>query len=278
MNYRHVFHAGNFADVFKHIVLARILRHLAEKPQSYRVIDTHAGAGLYDLAGALANRTGEWRNGIGRLFPDVAGAAADPLIGPYLKAIAAHNAGGKLRSYPGSPLIALALMRPQDRLTACELEPHAATALTRRMVREKRAKVLAIDGFTALNAYIPPAERRGVVLIDPPFEDKDEFSRLLVAIERAYHKWAGGTYMLWYPVKDAAAPRFVSRARRLGIQKILRAELHVASPQADRLTACGLLIVNPPWRLDEELGRLMPDLVKRLAQGNSARFLVESMN
>jgi 23S rRNA (adenine2030-N6)-methyltransferase len=275
MNYRHVFHAGNFADVFKHIVLTCILQHLAEKPQPYRVIDTHAGVGHYDLAGALANRTGEWRDGIGRLLPAGPGSDADPLLKPYLDAVASQNSEGKLRAYPGSPLIALALMRLQDRLTACELEPHAAAALARNLRHDKRAKAITIDGFKALNAYLPPSERRGLVLIDPPFEGKDEFDRVLSAIAGARRKWSGGIYMLWYPVKDAAAPAFIRSLRGLGIPKILRVEFHVAAPQPDRLVACGLVIVNPPWRLAEELGRMMPDLVKQLAQGNGARFLVE---
>jgi 23S rRNA (adenine2030-N6)-methyltransferase len=275
MNYRHVFHAGNFADVFKHAVLARILRQLAEKPQPYRVIDTHAGAGLYELTGALANRTGEWREGIGRLFPDPAAGDLDPVFSAYLEAVAAQNPAGKLRTYPGSPVIALALMRPQDRLTACELEPHAAAALTRNLRRDTRAKAVAIDGFTALNAYIPPVERRGLVLIDPPFEDRDEFSRLSTALAGAHRKWASGIYVIWYPVKDAAAPAFIRSLRAQAIPKILRVELHVAAPAPDKLTACGLVIVNPPWRLDEELARLLPELVKRLRQGSGARFLLE---
>lgn len=275
MNYRHAFHAGNFADVFKHVILIRILGHLCEKPQAYRVIDTHAGAGLYDLAGAFANRTGEWRDGIGKLFPREE-KKGDPLLERYLDVIAAHNLTGELRSYPGSPLIALAMMRPQDRLTACELEPHAAAALSRRLKNDKRAKVITIDGFTALNAYVPPVERRGLVLIDPPFEEQDEFDRVLMALERACRKWPGGTYLLWYPVKDAAASRFVRQARRLGIEKMLRVELHLAPPDARRLTACGLLVVNPPWRLPDELKELMAEMVRRLGQSRASRSIIES--
>ncbi len=276
MNYRHIFHAGNFADVFKHAVLACVLRHMAEKPQPYRVIDTHAGAGLYDLTGPLARRTDEWRDGIGKLLPVAAGTDVDPLLKPYLDAVAVQNSGATLRSYPGSSLIALALMRPQDRLTACDIEPHAAAALTRNLRRDSRAKAVAIDGYTALNAYIPPPERRGVVLIDPPFEDKDEFSRLTSALGRAYGKWPGGIYMVWYPVKDAAAPAFIRSMRQLDIPKLLRVELHISAPTSDRLAACGLLVINPPWRLGDELGRLMPGLVKQLGQGPDARFVLES--
>jgi 23S rRNA (adenine2030-N6)-methyltransferase len=275
MNYRHVFHAGNFADVFKHAILTRILLHLNEKPQPYRVIDTHAGAGLYDLSGSLANRTGEWRDGIGRLMPEGGAPAVGDLLKPLLDAVAAHNRSGKLRTYPGSPAVALSVMRPQDRLTACELEPHAAAALTRNLHGDKRATAIEIDGFAALKAYLPPAERRGLVLIDPPFEDKEEFSRLVAVLEAALRKWPTGIYAIWYPVKDAAAPAFVKSIRRLGIPKVLRAELHIAAPQADKLTACGLLTINPPWRLASEFDRLLPELVERLRRDKGARYLSE---
>jgi 23S rRNA (adenine2030-N6)-methyltransferase len=277
MNYRHAFHAGNFADVFKHVTLVYILRYLNEKPQAYRVIDTHAGNGLYDLSGAIANRTSEWRDGIGKLFPPEPSLCANTVIAPYLDVIARQNAPGTLRRYPGSPLIALAVMRSQDRLTACEVEPHASSSLTRRLAGDRRAKVLPIDGFAALNAHLPPLERRGLVLIDPPFEKKDEFSGLLFALERSYRKWPGGIYMLWYPVKDDGAPRFVRQLGRLGIDKILRMELHIAPPSAGGLTACGLAIVNPPWQLADHMKAALPELVQRLGQTPGARFILEPL-
>ena len=176
MNYRHAFHAGNFADVFKHAVLVRILLHLREKPAPFRVIDTHAGAGLYDLTGPEASRTGEWRQGIERVRAAPLAPEAASLLAPYLQAIAAFNPGERLVRYPGSPLLALRLMRAQDRLTACELEPSASAALERALAGDPRATAVAIDGWVALNAYLPPKERRGLVLIDPPFEQPDEFS------------------------------------------------------------------------------------------------------
>src|SRR5215471_3105059 len=174
MNYRHAFHAGNFADVLKHAVLSRILVHLGEKAAAYRVIATHAGAGLYDLTAEPATRTGEWRDGIGRLVGASLPDDIRALLAPYLAVVAAANPGGGLARYPGSPLIALGLMRPQDRLVACELEPGAAAALAAELRRDTRARAVAIDGWTALNAYVPPKERRGIVLIDPPYEDKHE--------------------------------------------------------------------------------------------------------
>jgi 23S rRNA (adenine2030-N6)-methyltransferase len=271
MNYRHAFHAGNFADVLKHAVLVRILLHLGEKPAAFRVIDTHAGAGRYDLSSTAATRTGEWRDGIGRLLDATLPDDVRGLLAPYLAAVAAANGGGGLRYYPGSPLIALSLMRPQDRMVACELEPHAASALAANLRRDRCARAVAIDGWTALNAYVPPPERRGLVLIDPPYEDKNEFVRLADALAAAQRKWPTGIFLVWYPIKDRLGPdRLASVLRRSGAgkaaPKILRAELEWAPDEARAgLAGAGLVIVNPPWRLDEELGRMLPAL--RIALG-----------
>src|SRR4051812_12141589 len=226
MNYRHAFHAGNFADVVKHATLARILVHLRDKERGFRVIDTHAGAGLYDLASQEASRTGEWREGIGQLMEARLSPNVEALVAPYLAAVAAANAGTELRRYPGSPLIALTLMRPQDRLVACELEPGAAAALAANLRHDARARTVPIDGWMALNAYVPPKERRGVVVVDPPYEDKNEFMRLADAVAAAHRKWATGVFLLWYPIKDRAGPdRLAGALRRSGVGKILRAEL-----------------------------------------------------
>jgi 23S rRNA (adenine2030-N6)-methyltransferase len=206
MNYRHAFHAGNFADVLKHAVLVRILLHLRAKPAAFRVIDTHAGAGRYDLGGPEATRSLEWREGIERLVAAPIGEPARLLLGPYLNAIAAFNNPGSLTCYPGSPALVRAFLRAQDRLLACELEPNAAAALARYLAGDRRSKALAIDGWTALHAYVPPKERRGLVLVDPSFEDAGDFARLGEALEAAQRKWAGGTYLLWYPVKERAGP------------------------------------------------------------------------
>ncbi len=262
MNYRHAFHAGNFADVVKHAALARILVHLGDKAQAFRVIDTHAGAGLYDLSSAAASRTGEWRDGIGRLVAATLAPDIQALLAPYLAAVAALNPAGELRRYPGSPLIALSLMRPQDRLVACELEPRAAAALAANLRRDSRARAVAIDGFVALKAYVPPKERRGVVLIDPPYEDKVEFARLAETLAAAYRKWATGVFVLWYPITDRAGPdRLAAALHRSSIRKVLRAELEW--PPADgikRLAGTGLIVVSPPWRLADELAQLLPVL------------------
>jgi 23S rRNA (adenine2030-N6)-methyltransferase len=282
MNYRHAFHAGNFADVVKHATLARILVHLAEKAAAFRVIDTHAGAGTYDLAAEAARRTAEWRDGIGRLAAASVSAEVAALLAPYLAAVAAANgretltADAELRHYPGSPLIALSLMRPQDRLVACELEPRAAAALAASLRRDRRARAVAIDGWLALNAYVPPQERRGVVLIDPPYEAKDEFARLADALMAAHRKWATGVFLLWYPIKDRVGPDLLAAAlRRSIIAKILRAELSwPADAASGRLSGTGLIVVNPPWRLADELARLLPvfQTVLGNAPGGRARI------
>src|SRR6185437_9616236 len=201
MNYRHAFHAGNFADVIKHIVLVRILTYLQEKQAAFRVIDTHAGAGVYDLAGEEAERGGEWLIGIARVMQARFSQAALPLVAPYLDIVRAFNMPPDIKVYPGSPLIARALLRPQDRLTACELEPNARKQLTEALRKDTQARVVDLDGWVALSAFVPPNERRGLVLIDPPFEARDEFERMANGFATAFAKWPTGSYLLWYPAK-----------------------------------------------------------------------------
>jgi 23S rRNA (adenine2030-N6)-methyltransferase len=275
MNYRHVFHAGNFADVFKHAVMARILVHLCEKLQPFRVLDTHAGTGLYDLEGMQASRTGEWREGIGRLLQQKPAGDAGALLKPYLDAVAALNAKDTLKFYPGSPQLALSLMREQDRLIACELEPKGAATLAGHLRRDRRAKAVETDGWQALNAYLPPPERRGLVVIDPPFEDKNEFENIAEGLELGRRKWESGIYLVWYPIKGTGASAFMRRLRKLAIPKMLRTELHVRSASADSFTGSGLVIVNPPWRLADELKVLLPALQAVLSQGPGSRTVLE---
>ena len=277
MNYRHAFHAGSFADVFKHAVLGRILHYLRGKQAPFRVIDTHAGAGLYDLTGADASRGGEWHDGIERLLaaPLVEPVAA--LLAPYLEVIGALNERGRLKIYPGSPAIARAWLRPQDRLIACELEPKAAAALGRSLRGDNRIKTLAVDGWSALSAYVPPPERRGLVLVDPPFEEESDFHRLSHGLGLAHRKWATGIYSLWYPIKGRGEPdALAKRLRRLGTAKTLRAELYVA-PLSDptRLNGSGLILVNPPWTLHGELSMLLPALAGVLGRQNQGGFKLD---
>ena len=305
MNYRHAFHAGNFADVVKHVVLTRIFLYLHGKPAPFRVIDTHAGAGLYDLAGEEARRGGEWQGGIGRLFAAMTDAAATPtpaapsaippkpasstsamlppdaaaLLAPYCDIVRAYNADGVLTAYPGSPLIARALLRPQDRLVACELEPDAHANLLDALRRDPQGRVVALDGWTALTAFVPPKERRGVVLIDPPFEQRDEFEHLATGFAAAYRKWPTGIYVLWYPVKDRSAANRLWAAVRDVAAKGLGVEIAVA-PSGVRagLDCAGVIVVNPPWVLADELARLMPPLAACLGDAGTGRFRLESFD
>ena len=276
MNYRHDYHAGNHADVFKHAVLARILLYLARKPAPFRVIDTHAGGCSYDLHGAAAALTCEWRAGIGRIDPAAMERKPRALLAPYLEIVGTAREGRG--PYPGSPLIARALMRPFDRLIACETRPEARLALGRALGKDHRAKVIELDGWVALNAFVPPVERRGLVLIDPPFEDADEFDRLAAAVVGAYGKWAGGTYVVWYPIKDRRGPeRLAAALVGAGIGDALRLELAVGPRGGDGpLAASGLLVVNPPYVLAEEATCLLPALARQLGAGRG-NSLVERL-
>lgn len=277
MNYQHAFHAGNFADVHKHVVLTLILEHLRGKPAAFRVIDSHAGAGRYDLRGAQAARSGEWQDGVARVV-----RAADALretgawglLKAYLDAVAALNAPAELRFYPGSPLIAKARLRAQDRLIACELEPRAAASLKAVMGGDRRVKVLTLDGWTAIKANVPPKERRGLVLIDPPFEDAEDFTKLSGALAEAHRKWPTGIYLLWYPIKERDAPDALARRlRRLAVPRILRCEIALGPPRADAgLVGSGLLIVNPPYTLERDLKILLPVLRRVLSPRAAERL------
>ena len=273
MNYRHAFHAGNFADVHKHCILVRVLLHLRLKPAGFRVIDTHAGSGRYDLSGPEAARSGEWHQGIERLWRAAQSQAAPDLLQPYLDAVAALNPGGELRHYPGSPLIAKSLLRPQDRLVACELEPGSAAALAAALRGDRRAKALTIDGWMAAAAYVPPPERRGLVLVDPPFEATDDFTQLSNVLASAHRKWPSGIYLLWYPIKDRQAPDALARRlRRLPVPNALRSELTLGPPRAEGgLVGSGLVVVNPPYTLEQDLGALMPALCRLLSPEAAAR-------
>jgi 23S rRNA (adenine2030-N6)-methyltransferase len=267
-------------------VLVRILLYLQEKEAAFRVIDTHAGAGRYDLTGEEAERGGEWLTGIARVMQARFSESALPLVTPYLDIVRAFNPDrGGLKVYPGSPLIARALLRPQDRLTACELEPDARKALIDALRRDAQARVVDLDGWTALPAFVPPKERRGLILIDPPYEQKDEFERLAEGFSEAFTKWPTGSYLLWYPAKSRRATEELTRqvsyvigqARPSG--KCLRIEFSVA-PQAaaSTLTSAGLLVVNPPWTLAAELKTILPELEKPLGQGGAGRFRLEASN
>jgi 23S rRNA (adenine2030-N6)-methyltransferase len=273
MNYRHGYHAGNFADVFKHAVLASLLTLMSAKDAPFRAIDTHAGAGSYDLDSEQARATGEFSAGIRRLQENLPQGAARDLLRPYLNAVAKHAP-----AYPGSPLIMQTLARPQDALVFCELHPEEHARLVNSVGRDRRAKTLELDGWTALKSLLPPKERRGVILIDPPYEDPSEFRRLAEGLEEAIRRFATGVYVVWYPVKNRhdtdAAIRRVARAAQ---KPTLKVELEVALPQTEGpLTASGLLIVNPPWKLREECEVLLPALRQSLAGADRGAVRIEA--
>jgi len=275
MNYRHIYHAGNFADVVKHATLAMIIEHLRLKPTPFRIIDTHAGIGRYDLSAIEAEKTGEWRDGIGRLLADPMPVQIADILAPYLEAVAAENPGraptAPLTVYPGSPVIARNLMRLGDALVVNELHPEDYQLLLAAMDRDKQTKVLNLDGWSALKALLPPKERRGVVLIDPPFEEPGELARLIAALADAVRRFATGTIMLWYPIKDTR-PVFAFRRELVerGFEKLLNVELLVKAPNGDGLAGCGLAILNPPFQLKEKLDVLLPFLCDCFAQGPGA--------
>lgn len=277
MNYRHAYHAGNFADVLKHAVLAAILTYLKDKETAFRVIDSHAGIGLYDLAGTEAGKTGEWRDGIARVLDGTPPAAAAAMLAPYLDVVRDLNPDGELARYPGSPEIARRLLRKQDRLTLVELHPEDHAVLAARYEGDHQVKVIELDAWLALKSFVPPKEKRGLVLIDPAFEDTHEYVNLASALFKAQRRWANGIYAAWYPIKGQNQIRqFYQMMVDTGIRRILRVEMQVGRAAADApMKACGLLIINPPWTLEKGLKATLPWLTQTLSQGTGARHLVD---
>ncbi|WP_282281289.1 23S rRNA (adenine(2030)-N(6))-methyltransferase RlmJ [Pseudomonas sp. PS02302] len=269
MNYRHAFHAGNHADVFKHAILLRLAALLARKETPFVYLDSHSGVGRYDLAGDQASRTDEWREGIGRLWTLESAPAA--FVG-YREAVAALNPDGALRYYPGSPELMRQALRPQDRLLLNELHPEDGRLLKENMARDRRVAVHQKDGWLLPRALLPVPERRALLLIDPPFEKADELERCVKAIAEAIGRLRQTVIMLWYPIKDRRQlRRFHAGLQASGAPKLLNVELLIrAADDATRLNGSGLAIVNPPWGLEEELRDLLPWLAKHLAQGESS--------
>ncbi|HEY8012142.1 MAG TPA: 23S rRNA (adenine(2030)-N(6))-methyltransferase RlmJ [Rudaea sp.] len=278
MNYRHAFHAGNFADVFKHAILVGLIDALKAKPAPFCYIDTHAGAGKYDFRDEEARKTGEHVDGVQRLL--IAPSLPDALR-PYFDLLRAANsadANGHLNIYPGSPLIASLLMRPTDRAALCELQPDEAAKLKALFAHDARIGVHQRDGYVALEGLVPPKERRGLVLIDPPFEAQHaEFGLIRNALESAYARWPTGMYAVWYPIKlRRAVLPFYRRFASKGIKKTLMVELMLHPDDSPlRLNGCGMVIVNPPWQFDRWLKELLPELAHLLARDAHASQRVE---
>ena len=263
MNYRHAFHAGNHADVLKHATLARVLHHMLEKPKPFLFLDTHAGVARYDLTAEPSTKTGEAEDGIGKLW------ALDPVppaLKPYLQLVRRLNRE-TLRWYPGSPGIARLLLRPEDRIELCELHPQDVQALKRATAGDKRVNVRREDGYHALKALLPPPERRGVVLIDPPFESRDEAAQLIKGVGQALRRFATGTYLIWYPIKDRPPVDVLHEGlKATGARRQLVCELWINPPSSPMLlNGSGLIIINPPFKLETWLEEALRVLVRTFA-------------
>jgi 23S rRNA (adenine2030-N6)-methyltransferase len=269
-----MFHAGNFADVFKHALLARLLIALSEKDKPYLYLDIHAGIGRYDLTHSWAQKAREYENGIGRIW-----RANDLPAGlePYVAAVRELNPDGRLRYYPGSPLVARRFLRAGDRMVLVELNKVDHEELASVFARERHVAVRLMDAYQALKAYLPPPERRGLVLIDSSFDRAREFDRIVRALKDAYARWATGVYAIWYPLMEPAAMRdFHGSVARSGIRKVLRAELEVRErDETGFIPGCGMLIVNPPWKLDREAKTIVQWLAQKLRVSGDGRAAVD---
>jgi 23S rRNA (adenine2030-N6)-methyltransferase len=288
LSYRHAFHAGNHADVLKHVVFIQLMQYLGQKDAPYMVVDTHAGAGVYGLGSAEATKNAEFESGIARLWQrkDLPQPVAD-----YVNLIRAMNPDGRLRFYPGSPYCAYQVMRPEDRLRLFELHPSDGKILIdnfrkleekadARPARGKRVMIQRDDGFTGLKALLPPPSRRGLVLIDPPYEVKDDYRRVKDTLEDAVKRFATGIYAVWYPLLQRMESRqLADRLKRIPANGWLDVTLSVAAPAPDGfggLRSSGMFILNPPWTLEPMLRELMPWLVATLGQDQGAGFTLES--
>lgn len=274
LSYRHAFHAGNFADVFKHFVLTLLIQHLGRKITPFRYLDTHAGAGLYDFTSEMARKHREHEGGIARLWslPQVPAE-----LSGYLDAVRAFNPDGRLRRYPGSPHLVRCFLRPQDRMTLCELHPTEARVLRDEFSGDHQVSVQKLDGYHALKALLPPRERRGLVLIDPAYELRDERDRLLQALSEAWKRWPTGIYAVWYPVQDRPTVDWLyRRIKHTGFTKILAAELRVHAQDLPlRLNGSGMIVINPPWQLDAALQRVGSWLWQALSPSAEGGFRLQ---
>lgn len=278
MNYRHHFHAGNFADVLKHIALVEILQKLKEKEKPFCVIDTHAGIGLYDLEEDPAQKTGEYLTGIGKLLEMK--RVPDGLL-PYLKTVRSFNAPrpGKedsLYHYPGSPELVRSLMREKDRLFLSELHPEDFKKLKMRLGKDPRVHVYAQDGYVSLKSFLPPLERRGLVLIDPPFEKRDEWKALKSGLKEALKRFQNGIYLVWFPIKAAKTVRaFYDSLLDLEIEEVLLIEYLLRTPKDEtQLNGCGLIVLNAPWQFDKKMKAYLSFVQKALGHTKSGKITV----
>jgi 23S rRNA (adenine2030-N6)-methyltransferase len=277
LSYRHAFHAGNHADVLKHFVLMQVLQHATQKDKPLWYIDTHAGAGMYALDTGYATQNAEFDGGIMRLWnqPDLPAALAG-----YVALVKKLNTGGQLRRYPGSPTIAHEILRKDDRMRLFELHPHDSKLLRQTFKGAGRNVMIDDeDGFASIKAILPPPSRRAVVLIDPPYEEKQDYRRVVDALKDSLQRFATGSYILWYPILQRPEPQqMLDRLKKLELISWLHVSLTVQSPSIDGfgMHGSGLFIINPPWTLPAILAEVMPCLVKLLGQDAGAEFVLES--
>ncbi|HPQ23604.1 MAG: 23S rRNA (adenine(2030)-N(6))-methyltransferase RlmJ [Gammaproteobacteria bacterium] len=275
LSYRHAFHAGNHADVLKHYVLFEILSYYGQKDKPYWYIDTHAGAGQYDLKGPQAAQNAEYLEGVGRLWEQ---SQLPPALVAFLGALRAFNSGPDLRIYPGSPLLAGSLVRDEDRMLLYEMHPADLRALQARFKASGRqVRVRGEDGFAGLVGILPPPTRRAVILIDPPYEVKADYRRVEEVLSAALKRFPQGTYVLWYPLLRRNEVQVMrERFRRLGAPAWLQVELQVRQPTGSGMYGSGVYVINPPWTLPQQLESILPTLRDRLAVDAGARFSLES--
>ena len=272
LSYQHGYHAGNFADVHKHATQCLILEVLNRKAKPWSYFETHAGTARYDLTGELASKTGEYREGIGQLWQ----RCDEPLLAPYLEAVAAVNEDSRLSAYPGSPWLASQAMREGDKMAIMELHPGEVEVLKGVFRRDKGVAVHHRDGYEGVASLMPPKPNRGLVLIDPPYEVKTEYLQVARFIEKVHKLWSNGCFMIWYPLLQAANHlAMLDALKASGIRKQLRAEFMVKSSSHARMYGSGLLIINPPWQLDEQLESLQQRLYEQLAEQEAAKPQVQ---
>lgn len=270
MNYRHSYHAGHFADVFKHMILISLLRELSHKESAFCYLDTHAGIADYDLESEKGQKTQEWRSGILKLWNNELTESLSPMILDYLQLVHKYNPTSALKYYPGSPRIARLCLRPQDRMILAELHSEDALTVKQLFARDRQVAVHHMDGYLALKAFLPPKEHRGLILIDPPFESKNEFSMIISHLKLAYKRFPSGIYAIWYPIKSRAQVQsFYTELKASGIANILSCELSVDKLDEDsKLTACGMVIINPPWQWPNQLKIPLQFLSQQLGTGS----------
>lgn len=273
LSYRHAYHAGNFADVLKHTVMAALAQSLTRKDKPFFYLDTHAGAGGYDLASVAAEKTGEWRQGIGRIWsrPDL-----PAMLQPYLDVVRAMNPDGELHRYPGSPRVVRHFFRGQDRMWLCELHPRDVEDLRAEFEGDRQVKVAFEDGFHAIKAQLPPKERRGLVLFDPSYEIKTDFRTVVDVMQQGHSRFATGTYVIWYPVlQRRMVEKLWADVARSGVERAVVVEQCVLPDGAEGMTGSGMIVVNPPWQFEEQVAAALPWLTDCLAQTGSGRYRLE---